>query len=271
MLRPLPLDANRTADFHTKIGWTQIDNLILSFIFTHRHIFCTSWSLCKTLWTSTTKQWHCITPTIFLRLPRHTTSLVKELLKCPPPTQESMNSAPTTIATTTLPQHECFHTSTETSSSIFPVQEKFFVYQSALVLQEVPSFCAEHRVQSMNIYCAGILFNTAILHHQNSIRTGKSASMHRAEQLYQASLQLIMGLPKSNDTVFIIALAATNNLAQIELDKGMVMQASESLRFLIHLLYSSEHAARRIFAVDEFYGMLSNTVLANGMSASPAA
>ncbi|CAJ1938719.1 unnamed protein product [Cylindrotheca closterium] len=123
----------------------------------------------------------------------------------------------------------------------------------------------------MNIYCAGILFKTAILHHQKSIETGISASMHRAEQLYQASLQLIVGLPRSNDTVTLIALAATNNLAQIEFEKGLVMQASERLRFLVHLLCSLESTAGRVVTVDEFHGMLSNTLLANGVSSSPAA
>ncbi|CAJ1938721.1 unnamed protein product [Cylindrotheca closterium] len=152
------------------------------------------------------------------------------------------------------------------------MREKFFVYQSALVLQEAPSFVgAEHRVQSMNMYCAGILFNTAILHHQKSIKTGISASMHRAEQLYQTSLQIIVGLPRSNDTVTLIALAATNNLAQIEFENGLVVQASERLRFLVHLLCSLENTAGRVFAVDEFYGVLSNTLLANGVSLSPAA
>ncbi|CAJ1931297.1 unnamed protein product [Cylindrotheca closterium] len=197
--------------------------------------------------------------------------LAKELLQSTAPLQESVNHRAPTPFATTLPQHECFHTSTEVSSSI-PMQEKFFVYQSALVLQEAPSFVGvEHRVQSMNIYCAGILFNTAILHHQKSIKTGISAFMHRAEQLYQASLQLIVGLPRSNDTVALIAFAATNNLAQIEFEKGLVMQASERLRFLVHLLRSSENTAARVFAVDEFHGMLSNTLLANGVSSSPAA
>ncbi|CAJ1965963.1 unnamed protein product [Cylindrotheca closterium] len=123
----------------------------------------------------------------------------------------------------------------------------------------------------MNIYCAGILFNTAILHHQKSIKTGISAYMHRAEQLYQASLQLIVGLPRSNDTLTLIAFAVSNNLAQIEFEKGLVMQASERLRFLVHLFCSLENTAGRVFAVDGFHGMLSNTLLANGMSSSPAA
>ncbi|CAJ1965961.1 unnamed protein product [Cylindrotheca closterium] len=112
--------------------------------------------------------------------------LVKELLKCTM-TIPRQGSGVNHHSTNTLPQHECFHTSTETSINT-PIQEKFFVYQSALVLQEAPSFGAEHRVQSMNICCAGILFNTAILHHQKSIKTGMSASMYQAEQLYQASL-----------------------------------------------------------------------------------
>ncbi|CAJ1965964.1 unnamed protein product [Cylindrotheca closterium] len=198
--------------------------------------------------------------------------LAKELLTCTAPSRQGSGvnyQTPAPLATT-LPQHECFHTSAEIPSTL-PMREKFFVYQNALVLQEAPSFGAEHRVQSMNIYCAGILFNTAILHHQKSIKTGISASMHRAEQLYQASLQLIVGLPRSNDTVALIAFAATNNLAQIEFEKGLVMQASERLRFLVHLFCSLENTAGRVFAVDECHGLLSNTLLANGMSSSPAA
>ncbi|KAL3931860.1 MAG: hypothetical protein SGBAC_011115 [Bacillariaceae sp.] len=191
--------------------------------------------------------------------------LVKELLKCPK--EGNMNHAPN--KKTTLLKQECFHTATQTSRDT-PMQDKLYVYQSALVLQESPSSW-EQNVQNMNIYCAGILFNTAILHHQNSIKTGKSASVGRAEQLYQASVQLVAGLSTSNDTVVLIAVAASNNLAQIEFDKGLTMQANERLQFLADLLHSSVDETSRIFTADEFQGMLSNTLLANSIAASPAA
>lgn len=203
--------------------------------------------------------------------------LVQELLKkCPQ--EEIMDceadrpSQHEHTTRTKLPRHECFHTAVQIQASCdVSMHDNFFVYRNALFLQECSSTSPEHRVQSRNIYCAGILLNTAILHHQKSIKSGTSASLHRAEQLYQACLQLIAGLSTTNDTVALIAIAGTNNLAHIEYDKGMMMQASERLRFLVRLLSSSDNTPGRVVTTEEFNGMLSNALLANGMAASPAA
>lgn len=204
--------------------------------------------------------------------------LAHNLLTCPRlQEQSSMPCRASGTTTTTLRQYECFHSSTQSPRSLSK-EDGLFVYQSALVLQESPSRGpALHDVlpqassTKLKVYCSGILFNAAILHHQVSIKTGKSVSMNRAEELYQASLQLVDKLTTANDTVVLIAVAASNNLAQIEFEKGQMMKAKERLRFLNNILHSWEDILYRIFTADEFRGMLSNTVLVNSIDASPAA
>ncbi|CAJ1947957.1 unnamed protein product [Cylindrotheca closterium] len=179
------------------------------------------------------------------------------------------------IALSTVTQYECFHTAAPTNAQrdvSTQSDDEPFVYQSALILQETQSYL--HNTQAMTIYCAGVVFNTAILHHRQAIKTGSSASLDRAAKLYEASLQLVLGqhIPAgSNSTVSLIAMAASNNLAQIELEKGLVCQACRRLQFLKILIQSLQHIVTRIFTMDEFQGMLSNTLSAESVTASPAA
>ena len=175
---------------------------------------------------------------------------------------------------TNIPQHECLHTFAPRSydNATTAVQNNEpFVYQGALILQECPS-SLQNNIFAMTIYSAGILFNTAVLHHQEAIKTGSSSSMDRAIQLYEASLNLIGHLrADTNNTVSLIAIAASNNLAQLELVKGLLPQACKRLRFLKTLLHGLQPIVTEMFTMDEFHGMLSNTLCANGMIASAAA
>ncbi|CAJ1947843.1 unnamed protein product [Cylindrotheca closterium] len=154
-----------------------------------------------------------------------------------------------------------------------------FVYQSLLILREsqaASSSLPHDEMQLMTLYCACILFNTAILHHQESIKTGSSACLDRAAQLYEASIRLVGKFPTTvasfnNNTISLLALAASNNLAQIEFQKGLLDQASTRLQVLKHLIQSLQHVVLHIFTVDEFDGMLSNSLSAEGVIASSAA
>ena len=126
----------------------------------------------------------------------------------------------------------------------------------------------------MNVYCAGILFNAAILHHQDAIKTGNSVSLDEAHRLYKASLHLLIILPASfeyNDTVALLEVANTNNLAQIELEKGLVMEASERLQMLTQLFQTSQSTMGNIFTNEEIEGILTNTLVGHGIISSPAA
>ncbi|CAJ1947837.1 unnamed protein product [Cylindrotheca closterium] len=199
-----------------------------------------------------------------------------------------------TANTTTVPQHECLHNivvsvassktccygddddgDTRIISAGSTQSHEPFVYQSPLILKELPPFMPLQNMQAMTIYCASILFNTAILHHQDSFKTGNSASLDRAAQLYEASLHLVGKFRATvlgpNKTVSLIAMAASNNLAQIEFEKGMLDQACKRLQFLKHLIQSLQQVVPHIFTRDEFEGMLSNSLSAQDVIASPAA
>ncbi|CAJ1947839.1 unnamed protein product [Cylindrotheca closterium] len=186
-------------------------------------------------------------------------------------------------STASLPQHECLHSMSAHKSrcKISSHHGGSFVYQSPLILNELPSSSLHPTsrstsVQAMIIYCAAVVFNTAILHHQESIKTGSSVCLDRAAELYEASIRLVGKFPttvaSSNKTISLIAMAASNNLAQIEFQKGLLDQACKRLQVLKHLMTQSlRHVVPYIFTIDEFEGMLSNTLSAKGVIASPAA
>lgn len=198
-------------------------------------------------------------------------SIVKELLNSP---QEEgrfiLSPTESQSAVNVPPQHECFHASTRLSSNIPARSSTLFLYQNALMLKESAS-SFQNVTQSMHIYCAAIMFNAGLLHHLHSMQTGKSAPLNRAQQLYQWSLQLLAGLATSNDTITLLAVANTNNLAHIHLEKGLVMEAGHRLQILSQLLHTSQPTIRRILTVDEIEGLLSNTLSGQGMNSSVAA
>ncbi|KAL3935769.1 MAG: hypothetical protein SGBAC_008782 [Bacillariaceae sp.] len=175
------------------------------------------------------------------------------------------------LAADTPPQNECIHyASAPQASGATATRNDLFVYQSALVLPESPLPLQE--TQGMTFYCAVILFNTAVLHHQEGMRTGSSVSMDRATKLYQASLHLVWKIdPATNNTLSLIILAAWNNLVQIEFEYGLVNQAGTRLQVLKTLLQSLKDILPQVFTVDEFEGMLLNTLSAEGVNASTAA
>lgn len=187
------------------------------------------------------------------------------------------------ITISSLPQHECLHSFAplsryqEPDTSISNNDDEPFVYQGALMaLRESPSSLQHDTLAIMTIYSAGILFNTAILHHQHAMTTGKSLSLDRASQLYEASLHLMGQLlccakNSTTTTVSLIVIAASNNLAQIELSKGLLRQGCIRVRALKSLIHSSRHLVSEIFTSDERQGLLSNTISAYGMIASAAA
>ncbi|CAJ1947955.1 unnamed protein product [Cylindrotheca closterium] len=135
------------------------------------------------------------------------------------------------------------------------------------MFQETPSSFQDVIPEKMAIYCAGVVFNTAI-------KTGTSANLdRRAAMLYETSLQLIGQHVDaySNNTASLIAMAASNNLAQIELEKGLVEQACKRLQALKFPMQSLRSVVPHIFTVHEFQCMLSNTLSTEGVTVSPAA
>jgi hypothetical protein len=190
--------------------------------------------------------------------------IARELMSVPPqqPHPESIRNSSTKLG--------CCHSSSPDGNQRDP-QDTFFLYQNALIFQE--SSCSQTR-EALAVYCAGILFNTALLHHKSGLATGKAGSMGRAQQLYESSLQLLGGIDMSfynTTTTLLIVISCTNNLAHIELEKGMFQEVSQKFKFIMSILQGSEEAQAKIFTAQELQGLLSNALMADGLVASPAA
>lgn len=193
----------------------------------------------------------------------HSLCTVRALLACP------QHSSPTTIANAP-PQRERFHHAVKPTENLRTRADELFLYQNTLILQEAPVSTSQN--DALRVYCAAILFNTAILYHLISKQTGNSAAMNKAEELYKSSLQFLQGLsPNSNDTVILLIVVNQNNLALIQLEKGLVIEAGQRLQFLSHLFHTIRPTIRGVFTLEEAKGMFSNTLLRNGVISSPAA
>lgn len=161
--------------------------------------------------------------------------------------------------------------STLSSITKYPADE-LFVYRSALVLPEKPLTPNE---ASLQVYTAVVVFNLALTHHHIGMMTGRSGSFVKAEKLYATSTKILhFQNPLSlNETTCLIFLAANNNLAQIALEKGMIITTNSRLLVLSQVLRRFSDKHREAFTSQELNGIQSNTFLlmGRGLSASPAA
>lgn len=174
----------------------------------------------------------------------------------------------------------CCHFSMPTSQapSTSYLKSNFYIFQRALFLnfgQTTPYYPQQHQeqIQSLPIYGAVVLFNTAILYHKNATLTGESINLDKAEQLYKASLQFATAQGATNPTLWLIAIAASNNLSHIAYEKGMIADVNDWLNDMSFLVSrgGSIEKLQSIFTVDEIQGFLSNSAMAGGFKSSPAA
>lgn len=147
-----------------------------------------------------------------------------------------------------------------------------FVYRTALGL---PEKCCSPDETSIRLYSAVVIFNLALAHHQVGMKTGKSSPLAQAEKLYQTSIQILQDLnPLSfNETTLLIVIASHNNLAHIDMEKGMIAIVNSRIKYLSGVLRQSRIKQRGVFTGDELNGIFSNIFLlmGGGLAASPAA
>ncbi|CAJ1965511.1 unnamed protein product [Cylindrotheca closterium] len=146
-------------------------------------------------------------------------------------------------------------------------RENMFLYLNELVLDDT----TDQHPSTFAIYCAVTLFNVAILYHVEGLAKGRMALMDKAHQMYQASLHFLNGLDLNNDTVFLVNLANHNNMAQIELEKGMVDAPNGRLVHSFSLLQSIKSRALDILSDTELRGFLLNSSLQGKISSAAAA
>lgn len=155
----------------------------------------------------------------------------------------------------------CFRASSRGSSSQKDTYDKYFLYQRAIIFEDANTSIS---ARTLTVYCAGILFNTALLHHQSALASGRSCSLFRAEQLYEASLQLLGGMELSlfDKSIRFIAIASTNNLALIKFEKGLLPDASQNFHFLSSLLHGFYEDQDAMITAQEVQGFQSNSLMA---------
>jgi hypothetical protein len=157
-----------------------------------------------------------------------------------------------------------------------PLRDDFFLFQRALFLnapRATDASSPQEIFKALPILGSVVLFNSAILYHKNATLTAESSSLDKAQQLYKASLQFATSQGATNPTDWLITIAASNNLAQIACEKGMIEEANERLDDLCFLLSrgGSRERLHCIFSVEEIQGFLSNAAMAGGFKSSPAA
>ncbi|KAL3934076.1 MAG: hypothetical protein SGBAC_010124 [Bacillariaceae sp.] len=148
-------------------------------------------------------------------------------------------------------------------------REDLFLYFNVLALEETTNLDPS----TVAIYCSVTLLNVAIMYHMEGISQGRMRFMEQARKMYEASLHMLNSQDNilENDTVLLVQLAASNNLAHIELEKGMVDVANERLSHLYALLQATKSRALGIISCTELRGLFLNSSLQRKSCAASAA
>lgn len=150
-------------------------------------------------------------------------------------------------------------------------EDNLFLYQSPLLLSEK---CCSTNQTAIRVYTSVVVFNLALLHHHLGAITGKTRSLAKAEQLYKTSIEILSELnPLTyHETTLLIVMAANNNLAQIDLERGMVLTVNGRFRYMSRILHECSAKYWDAFDSFELDGVLSNILLLGCCwAASPAA
>lgn len=98
--------------------------------------------------------------------------------------------------------------------------ERFYIYSCTVTFQAPSASSATPHASEIAFYCATILFNLALAHHQQAQKqpAQRDASYRQALVLYQEAVRTLQCLhlaPNCGDDVLLMTLACLNNQAQI--------------------------------------------------------
>mmetsp|Transcript_5913 Transcript_5913/g.14021 ORF Transcript_5913/g.14021 Transcript_5913/m.14021 type:complete len:225 (-) Transcript_5913:72-746(-) len=168
-----------------------------------------------------------------------------------------------------LLQHECYEESRK-HACCSKDGNGYFLFLRALVFREPEP---QASTQALSVYCAGILFNLAILHHKHWLKDGSSVYLDDAAVFYRTVLQIVKGNDglQHNPTLLLLAYTTHNNLAQIELEKGMVQRVNQRLHYMTGFLHTTKSTLLLTLSEREVEGLLSNVLSARCLNTAPAA
>ncbi|KAL3934075.1 MAG: hypothetical protein SGBAC_010123 [Bacillariaceae sp.] len=185
--------------------------------------------------------------------------LMQDTMQSPPATPNMMPESPLKAA---------YHHLTISHDSYIETPESMFLYLRPLAMQEIGD---PQPAAAIAVFCCVILFNSAVLFHQKGIIHHKMHMIDRAQKLYDGCLFLLEGQDLSNDMTFLVAVAASNNMAQIELEKGMVCSVNDRLRTMGGLIRGSRKRVREMFSSREIEGFFLNVALGGRQLSAPSA
>ena len=150
-----------------------------------------------------------------------------------------------------------------------PSDEDLFIHKDMFRLK-YPS--QSFGVETIAMYSAIILLNGALFHHRKSPEGNMAKCLFKAEKMYRASLQLVQGsFLAGNTTALIVAVVASNNLAQIELQRGVIQNVTRRFRLLKQMLQGRCYDIVHVLPDYEIKELLSNSLLADGLVGACAA
>ncbi|CAJ1945985.1 unnamed protein product [Cylindrotheca closterium] len=152
-------------------------------------------------------------------------------------------------------------------------RNEFFLFLRAFAFRGVPEQQGGSTQAALCVYSAGILFNLAILHHKHWMKDGSPAFLDKAVVFYHTVLQIIQanGAYEHIPTLLLLVLVTCNNLAQIELEKGMVENVNQHLRYMTGILYTRKRTLLMTLTRIEVEGLLSNVLSGGRLSTALAA
>eukprot|EP00980_Cylindrotheca_fusiformis_P006009 scaffold1284_cov108-Cylindrotheca_fusiformis.AAC.23 len=154
------------------------------------------------------------------------------------------------------------------------------MYQKVFALNEESSSSSSTTTtsatsqESLCTYSAAICYNLAFLYHQDGIRNGDICSTTKAERLYNSSISILAdsNFVFLNESTLLITIAASNNLAVLELEKGLLDAVTNSMTSLAALLGEFENLRlHNLVSKEEVHTFLSNALMASGLQAASAA
>lgn len=148
----------------------------------------------------------------------------------------------------------------------------FFLFFRALTFKEPEE---QGSTPELSVYCAGILFNLAIVHHKHGMKDGSSVLLDKATFFYRTVLEILQGNIglQHHPTFLLLAFATHNNLVQIELENGVVENVNQRLQYMTRLLHAAQRTLLTAISESEVEGLFSNILIgaAGRLNAAAAA
>jgi hypothetical protein len=98
------------------------------------------------------------------------------------------------------------------------------------------AFMIHHTETREELICSAVFYNFALLQHKRCMASGNHKNLHKALSLYEKAAQVAQNSRFSDDSVYLLLLAVSNNVVQIHhtlSDHDAVRDVIEHMRLLL--------------------------------------